>query len=117
MSILSTTCGVFNTELYSLRGQLLTAYIMLGLSEKAFEVCNCCCSYLLVCLHGSLPDHPLLGLQLFTLGDLAQSIGKCSYALDVYKLALDVLSVTCSLDSDLLLRLQESIDSINGGKK
>lgn len=64
---LSQYCGVFHLELYKLRGQLLQAYLIEGNIDMATEICDFLVGFLYIAFF-DVPNHPLLGLQLFTLG-------------------------------------------------
>ena len=65
--LLKPLVGSFNYELYQLKTQLLTTYLITNEFLKAFTICKEIICYLLLSLH-SFSCHPLIGLQLFTLG-------------------------------------------------
>ena len=80
-------CGPLHYEVYSVRGKLMTTYLLIGFFfrvaassplflffllrsghvDNALEQCKWLVAYLCVAL-SHFPLHPLLGLQLFTLG-------------------------------------------------
>lgn len=64
---LSQYCSIFHIELYKLRGQLLQLYLIEGNIEKATEICDLLVGFLYIAFH-DIHNHPLLGLQLYTLG-------------------------------------------------
>ena len=59
--------GPFHVEMHKIRGKLLTAYLMLGDQLLAYKVCSQIVCYLILSLL-NMDNHPLLGVQLFTLG-------------------------------------------------
>eukprot|EP00597_Dinobryon_sp_UTEXLB2267_P019542 CAMPEP_0201100042 /NCGR_PEP_ID=MMETSP0812-20130820/8999_1 /ASSEMBLY_ACC=CAM_ASM_000668 /TAXON_ID=98059 /ORGANISM="Dinobryon sp., Strain UTEXLB2267" /LENGTH=118 /DNA_ID=CAMNT_0047356249 /DNA_START=92 /DNA_END=448 /DNA_ORIENTATION=- len=105
---LQSVCGPFHHELYAVRGKLMTAYLLAGEYEKAFEQCQQVVSYLVLSLQ-HVPYHPLLGLQLFTSGDLASHCGENVYAEEMYRWSRKILSVAYDGDNDLLVRLNDCL--------
>eukprot|EP01042_Synura_sphagnicola_P001305 gene1305-1484_t len=67
LTILLRVCGPLHTSVYSARGALMTACLLSGSNEEALRQCAHVVAFLVVVLH-QIPFHPLLGLQLFTLG-------------------------------------------------
>lgn len=90
-------CGQFNIELYSIRGKLMAAYLLNGIQLvihelslflltyfvnsimdlgdhiNALQICYEIVGFLYFSLSNIVPFHPLLGLQLYTLGNLIYS--------------------------------------------
>lgn len=96
-------------ELYSARGALLSSLLFAGQTDKALDVCQSVVAFLCVAL-GHVLNHPLLGLQLFTLGDLHAGVGDDVKAKVAYSWARDVLRVCQGRDSDMVQRLNSILD-------
>ena len=92
IKLLSNACGRFHLDLYKARGVLLGDYIVVGDMVGAYKQCaELVCA--LVVMYQLTPYHPLLGLQLFTLGDLAAAVDNPA-AVDIYTWAREILIVT-----------------------
>ena len=98
--------GAFNLELYKMRCQLMTLCLLNGSVDEAFHQCGHVVSFLCVSL-AHCPMHPLLGLQLFTLADLANQCDQQSYADSLYRWAREILVVTHGVDSSLYKQLAD----------
>jgi hypothetical protein len=64
-----------------------------GDEENAYRVCSQVISYLILSLM-NMPYHPLIGIQLFTLGDLSQNTHP-ELAVPFYEWALEVSFPFC----------------------
>jgi hypothetical protein len=73
---LATVLGPFHLELYQVHGQLLTAYLEAGEWANALSMCYLVVGFLHLVFSSVLPVHPLLGLQLYTLGDILSQNGQ-----------------------------------------
>ena len=96
--------GRYQTKCRSLEEALVEGDIVAAVS--ACEQIVCCLSL----FFSHLDFHPLLGLQLFTLGDLYRACeGREHEAEEIYAWCKDILSFThTQIGSDLLQRLEES---------
>jgi hypothetical protein len=109
----------FNLQLYSIRCSYLSALLAEGDILGAVEQCEYIVSFLAVSF-SHVQNHPLLGLQLFTLGDLYVAASDLvrdvtSYrrkGLAVYTWARDVMLVTHGSDHSMIGLLEENIRSI-----
>ena len=100
---------LFSLELYQVLCQRLSSSLIAaeGLDET---VLDCRHIVAILCLAFSqTPNHPLLGLQLFTLGDLYQAIQQTDRANIVYQWALDTLIISQGPDSDMVQMLREKL--------
>jgi hypothetical protein len=86
LELLSSVCGPYNQQIYYCNGKLFTIFLRDGMKtdimrdppqlwltgriDRAVRVCSHIVSYLLVSLSCCAPNHPLLGLQLLTLGSI-----------------------------------------------
>ena len=110
----------FNVKLYSIRCSCLSALLAEGDILSAVEQCEHIVSFLVVSL-SHVQNHPLLGLQLFTLGDLYLAASDLvsnasSYrrkGLSVYAWARDVMLVTHGPNHSMVKLLEENIRSIS----
>jgi len=111
ISLLTKLCGPFHTELYRAHGQLLTAHLLSGNYEGALSACLKVVGFLYLVLR-DVPKHPLLGLQLFTLGDIMSEVGRPKEDVRiVYSMALDILVFAYGLENSLVQRLQALLES------
>jgi hypothetical protein len=69
VSKLSAACGSYNIDLYKVRGQLMTSYLVAEDFNHAMQQCHKLVHFISIVFY-HIPFHPLLGLQLFTLGML-----------------------------------------------
>jgi len=84
----------FHNELYTARCVYLSSLLVNGKIDEAIEQCEHIVSSLSVCL-GNVKHHPLLGLQLYTLGDLYSGIAACGEkAANAYRWAYEILTVS-----------------------
>eukprot|EP01034_Spumella_vulgaris_P022297 gene22297-28413_t len=108
VTLMQRVCGPFHMELYQMRGMLMTSYLTAGNITDALIQCKYIVSFLCVALN-HLPHHPLLGLQLFTLGDLATHCEDTQLASDAYLWASEILTVSHGPESEMFRRLVQSI--------
>lgn len=80
-------------ELYKARGDRLQSLIVAGDTPGATLECEKLVSFLCLALN-HLPNHALLGLQLFTLGDLYEAGGSSTEAKLVFRWAYKVFQVS-----------------------
>eukprot|EP01038_Epipyxis_sp_PR26KG_P013139 gene13139-17607_t len=81
----------FHFELYKVNCELLTAYLIEGFH---------------------LPNHPLLALQLFTLGDISVQINQIEYAKKIYTWTIEMLLITHGENSSLYNRALISLGEL-----
>jgi hypothetical protein len=94
---LATVLGPFHLELYQVHGQLLTAYLEAGEWANALSMCYLVVGFLHLVFSSVLPVHPLLGLQLYTLGDILSQNGQSvPEGLHIYTRAREVSGVRLS---------------------
>lgn len=110
--MLREVCGLYHLELYKVRGSLMTAYLVQGRLlfsliivslrvtsgdyQSALELCRHIVGFLSTIL--VVPYHPLLGLQLFTLGSHTQS-ATCSFTLgDILQMVGDEQSAASAYE-------------------
>jgi len=105
---LTSVLGVFHSEIYRVRGMLLTALLIIGDTQTALQHCLYLVSYQLLTLHLT-PSHPLLGLQLFTLGDLYREEGHMEEAKKTYEWTKEILQVAYGPDSDFVQRINQCL--------
>jgi hypothetical protein len=96
-------------DLYQARGDLLGTLVVAGMNEQALQQCEHVVAFLCIALQ-HVPCHPLLGLQLFTLGDLYEAAGMEEKARDTYQWAQKTLDISQGTDSDMVQLLNEKID-------
>ena len=75
---------------------------------EAMIECEHIVAYLCLALN-HVPNHSLLGLQLFTLGDVYEAQGKQNEARTTYTWARKVLRVSQDNDSDMVALLNEKL--------
>jgi hypothetical protein len=112
LTLLDTTAPPLSKDLYQVRGALLSALLVLAAREldsdqqepilqEARDTCLAMVAFLTV----ALPEnHPLLGLQLFTLGDLTEDK-------TVHAWARHVLRTSHGKHHDLVRRLDDILES------
>ena len=83
----------FHNELYTARCAYFSALLANGKIDEAIEQCEHIVSSLSVCL-GNVKHHPLLGLQLYTLGDLCSGGGCGQKAVNAYRWAYEIMLVS-----------------------
>lgn len=104
VNILKQMGRPFSRDLYQARGMYLSSLLIAAsaaeeqeyLQQEAGRVCRAMVAFLAIALP---PNHPLLGLQLYTLGDLTQSD-------DMHEWALRVLRVSHGSQHDYVRRLE-----------
>jgi hypothetical protein len=115
----------FHFQLYSIRCSYLSALLANGDIPRATEQCEHIVSFLAVAFSHT-QNHPLLGLQLYTLGDLynaatdtgcdesfqgALSLSLREKALLAYSWAKDVMLITHGPDNIMVQLLGENISN------
>lgn len=112
----------FHFHLYSIRCSYLTALLANERIEEAVEQCEHIVSFLAVAF-SHVQNHPLLGLQLYTLGDLYSAMSDLSEqqcTKDVFKTkakltytsAKDVLQITHGRDNEMVIALCDNLANI-----
>ncbi|KAL9191424.1 hypothetical protein ACHAXT_001130 [Thalassiosira profunda] len=116
----------FHTQLYSARCAYLSALIPNGRIEPAVEQCEHIVSFLAVAF-SHVVNHPLLGLQLYTLGDLCAALASMedgdaargsSLTWDekskvTYQWAKRIMIVTHGVDDPMVKTLEHNISNTN----
>jgi hypothetical protein len=93
--------------LLRLRSSLLQGWIEAGNGTEAIETCSGILNaYKLI----YPPKHPLIGLQLYTLGNLQVECGACEQGLESLQGAKAILLVTHGRESKMVKGLQELIE-------
>ena len=85
-----------------------TSILLTQLSKDSLDVCCKIVAIQCLALH-KVPNHPLLGLQLFTLGDLYEENGYGNKAMTIYKWAYDVLRVCQGPSNFMVLMLEDKL--------
>lgn len=98
----------FSLDLYSISCQRLSTLIVAQESQEALKECQYIVAYLCLVL-SKTPNHPLLGLQLFTLGDLYQANGQTDLALQTYQWTYETLLISQGRESDMISMLKEKL--------
>ena len=104
--------GRYNCDVYTFRGQLLSAYLMTGNYRLAAVECTHIVNYLLLSYY-TIPNHPLLGLQMFTLADLCEVNGEVEKAHDLYRISYQILKITHGSASEMCSRLATKLATAN----
>ncbi|CAJ1955948.1 unnamed protein product [Cylindrotheca closterium] len=98
-------------ELYQVRGDLLGTLIVAGQTKEAIQQCEYVVAFLVSILcdkeTANCPNHPILGLQLFTLGDLYTSVGWDDKAQRTFAWARKIMLVSHGKDSDMVKLLKD----------
>ena len=92
--------------LYQINGLLLSAYLVKGDLEQALKACAALVEFLRATL-SHVRNHPLLGLQLFTLADLLLNLERSGQAKAALSEALGILVVAQGGESALCLAAAE----------
>jgi len=98
-------------DLYKARCDRLGTLIVAGgevYSEEALKECEHIVSFLCLALK-HVPNHSLLGLQLFTLGDLYEANGKRDRAQSTYVWARRILRISQGANGEMVMILNEKI--------
>lgn len=98
-------------ELYQARCDRLGSLIVAGRQDNSIEAlieCEHIVSFLCLALN-HFPNHSLLGLQLFTLGDLYDADGEGDKAQDTYIWARRTLQISQGHNSEMVILLNEKI--------
>jgi SET and MYND domain-containing protein len=98
----------FSLQLYQVRCQRLSSWIVAEQPEKALEDCRHIVAVLCVALK-TTPNHPLLGLQLFTLGDLYEACGQTERATTVHRWARSTLAISQGPTSEMVKLLDKKL--------
>ena len=102
--------GEYNSDVYTFRGQLMSAYLLSGQYQLAAIECAHIVNYQLLCYY-TIPNHPLLGLQMFTLADLWETIGDTERAQELYRMSNEILMITHGKHSEMCSRLAGKVDT------
>ena len=98
-------------DLYKARCTRLGALIVAGgelYSRQAMAECEHIVAYLCLALK-HVPNHSLLGLQLFTLGDIYEANGEREKAVATYTWARKILRISQGNNCDMVLLLNEKL--------
>jgi hypothetical protein len=106
--LLSSTDTPLSLELYEARGDLLGTLVVAGRTAEAARLCEHVVAFLCIALY-HVPNHPLLGLQLFTLGDLYEAMREDATAQATFRWARDILTVSQGTTSEMVQWLNEKI--------
>lgn len=106
----SSSIPYFALELYKVRCQRLSTWIVAQQPEKALEDCRHIVAVLCVAL-AKTPNHSLLGLQLFTLGDLYEACGQTERATDMYRWAKVNLTISQGPTSEMVQLLNSKLQT------
>jgi len=98
----------FYSHLYTVRCLYLSALLANGQIEEAVSECEHIVSFLAVAF-GHVEKHPLLGLQLFTLGDLYSGTNEIVKAKLAYKWARNIMKVSHGESDPMIQALNENI--------
>ena len=82
----------------------MSTFLLSGQYRLAAVECEYIVNYLLLCYY-TIPNHPLLGLQMFTLADLWETIGDTERAQDLYRMSNEILTITHGIHSEMCTRL------------
>jgi hypothetical protein len=96
-------------DLYKARCTRFGSLIVAGgeiSSKEALRECEHIVSFLCLALQ-HVPNHSLLGLQLFTLGDIYEANGEKDKARSTYLWARRVLRISLGIESDMVMLLNE----------
>lgn len=99
----------FGLDLYQVRCQRLSSWIVAQQPERAVEDCQQIVAVLCLALSSHTPNHPLLGLQLFTLGDLYEACGQLQRAAPILRWAQCILSISQGPTSEMVQLLDEKL--------
>lgn len=108
VTTLSELLHPFNLDLYSKRCQAFSAALMIDQREKAIELGHKLIEFL-DHAYKEIPYHPLLGLQLFTLGDLNDEMGNKVESRQAYQRALEILRIAFGSDHEFCRILKEQL--------
>lgn len=100
-----------HTALYATRGLALSAALVAGDATEARAHCAELVRFLEATL-AHVPNHPLLALQLFTLGDLEAACGRENEARNALKRAETMLVVSTGADSELCTAARTRLASL-----
>jgi hypothetical protein len=98
----------FSLHLYQLRCQRLSSWIVAQKPDEALRDCRHVVGVLCLAL-SQTPNHPLLGLQLFTLGDLYEACGYLEPARKTHRWARQILSSSLGSENPMVQMLSEKI--------
>lgn len=98
----------FNLPLYSARSRYFTALLANQKIEEAVDQLEFIVSTLIVAF-SHVQNHPLLGLQLFTLGDLYACMGRGRKAYHTYLYAKELMTITHGADHTMVLQLGQKL--------
>mmetsp|Transcript_13793 Transcript_13793/g.25665 ORF Transcript_13793/g.25665 Transcript_13793/m.25665 type:complete len:574 (-) Transcript_13793:449-2170(-) len=113
LAVLLGACGPFHFEVYKVHGQLMSASLMTGDYPRALRYCFLIVGYLRL-VFSDVPQHPLLGLQLYTLGDiLTTQPGKAAEALQAFRISHEILKFAFGHTNIMVRRLEDSMRDLN----
>jgi hypothetical protein len=96
-------------EVYQARGERLGTLIVAGQADEAISECETIVAFLCLALN-HLQNHALIGLQLFTLGDLHSANGDHSKAHSIYQWAKATLEVSQGKKSEMVSILSQKLE-------
>lgn len=106
--LVRTSPSPFSLDLYEVRCQRLSSWIVAQEPKEALKDCRHVVCVLCLAL-SQIPCHPLLGLQLFTLGDLYEACGQFDKARQTHTWAKHVLSVTLGPSNHMVKMLHDKL--------
>ena len=106
--LLTTTHAPFSLDLYQVRCQRLSSWIVAQQTAEALRDCRHVVAVLCLAL-SHVPCHPLLGLQLFTLGDLYEACGLVEQGRKTHLWARRALSTSLGSDNPMVQMLNDKI--------
>jgi len=89
-----------NLQLYRTKGQLLTLFLVKGDLDAARESCKELVAFLRL-VYAHIPNAPMLGLQLYTLGDLHRGAGDYPAAIQALEEAGAICEVLYGAESEM----------------
>jgi hypothetical protein len=101
--------SVSTIDLYKVRGERLGSLIVAGKTREAIFECEQIVAFLCLASHHLL-NYSLLGLQLFTLGDLYEASGAVSKAKSTFCWARKIMTISHGNDSDMVELLNGKIN-------
>jgi hypothetical protein len=114
--MLEETKPPLHLTLYEARGNLLSELLLVGRMEEALEQCKAIVAILLVAF-AYFPNHPILGLQLYTMSDLlARDPDQVPAAIASYKWTLDIMRLSHGDDDDLVKGLRTVLEDLVSGQ-
>ena len=106
--LLTTTSSPFFLDVYQARCQRLSSWIVAQQLDEALRDCRHVVAVLCLAL-SQVPCHPLLGLQLFTLGDLYEACGRIEQGRKTHLWARRALSTSLGSDNAMVQMLDDKV--------